>query len=149
LARVPFVPGSVPFLRLEVPADSVRLQVEGELQVLQSELINLVAERNTLIAAARGASKKGDWQRVAILRKQLDELPPKRTFTSKLAGIRVPAVNAAKAKKDRNGQVRVERLCKDVAELIERYLDPEKLKLIKYEIDQLVKDGLAEEKEAN
>lgn len=148
LARVPFVPGSLPFMRLEVPDDSVRLQVEGELQVLQSELINFVAERNTLIAAARGASKKGDWQRVAILRKQLDELPPKKIFTSKLAGIRVPAVNAAKANKDRNGQVRVERLCNDVAELIDRYLDSEKLRLITDEIDQLMKDGIAAEKEA-
>lgn len=147
LARVPFVPGSLPFMRLEVPDDSVRLQVEGELQVLQSELINFVAERNTLIAAVRGASKKGDWLRVSLLRKQLDELPPKQIFLSKLAGIRVPAVNAAKANKDRNGQVRVERLCKDVAELVDRYLDPEKLRLITDEIDQLVKDGAAAEKE--
>jgi hypothetical protein len=146
LARVPFVPGSLPFLRLDVPDDSVRLQAEGELHSLQSELINLVAERNTLIAAARSASKKGDWQRVAQLRKRLDELPEKEKYTAKLAGIRVPAVNAARQRRDRAAQVRVERMCKDVNELIDRYLDAEKLQLIKEEIDQLTRDAQAEVK---
>ncbi len=146
LARVPFVPGSLPFLRLDVPDDSVRLQAEGELQSLQSELVNLVAERNTLIAAARGASKKGDWQRVKLLRQQIDGLPAKEKFTAKLAGIRVAAVNAARQRKDRVAQTRIERLCKDVSELIDRYLDAEKLQLIKDEIDQLTRDAQAEVK---
>jgi hypothetical protein len=146
LARVPFVPGSLPFLRLDVPDDSVRLQAEGELQSLQSELINLVAERNTLIAAARSASKKGDWQRVKLLRQQIDELPVKEKFIARLAGIRVPAVNAARQRKDRIAQTRIERLCNDVNELIERYLDAEKLQLIKDEIDQLTRDAQAEVK---
>jgi len=139
LARVPFVPGSLPFQRLEVPDDSVRLLVEGQLQVLQSELINLVAERNTLIAAARAASKKNDWQRMTALRTQLDSVPTKQVFVERLAGIRVPAVAAAKARRDRNGQVRIERLCQDVNELIDRYLDLDKLQLIKDDLEELQK----------
>lgn len=146
LARVPFVPGSLPFLRLEVPDDSIRLQVEGDLQSLQSELINLVAERNTLIAAARNASKKGDWERVEILRQQMDGLPSKQSFLEKLAGIRVPAVNAAKARKDRAAQVRIERLCKDVGELVDRYLNADKLKQVQEELDILAKDAKVDEK---
>jgi hypothetical protein len=149
LARVPFVPGSLPSLRLDVPDDSVRLQVEGELKGLEGELINLVAERNTLIAATRAASKKGDWKRVAVLRKQLDALPPKENFLARLGGIRVPALNAARSRKDRAGQVRIERLCKDVAELINRYLDPEKLQEIKEEIDLLIRDAQADAKASN
>lgn len=139
LARVPFVAGSLAFQRLDVPDDSVRLQVEGQLQVLQSELINLVAERNTLIAAARSASKKNDWDRVTSLRRQLDQLPEKKKFHDRLAAIRVPALSAAKARRDRNAQVRVDRLCNDAAELIDRYLDPEKLKLIMDDLDELQK----------
>ncbi len=139
LARVPFVPGSVAFARLDVPDDSIRLQVEGELQIFQGELINLVAQRNTLIAGIRTAAKRGDWNRAALLRTELDNVAEKKTFTDRLAAIRVTAVNAAKARKDRNGQVRVERLCKDVGELIDRYLDPEKLRLIKDELDELKK----------
>lgn len=139
LARVPFVPGSVAFARLDVPDDSIRLQVEGELQIFQGELINMVAQRNTLIAGIRAAAKKGDWNRAALLRTELDQMPEKKTFTDRLAAIRVPAVNAAKSRKDRNGQVRIERLCKDVGELIDRYLDPEKLRLIKDELDELKK----------
>lgn len=146
LARVPFVPGSLPFLRLDVPDDSLRLQVEGELQSLQNELINQVAERNTLIAAARNASKKGDWQRVELLRKQLDGLPSKSSFQEKLAGIRVPALNAAKARKDRAGQVRIERLCKDVSELMDRYLNPDRIKQVQEELELLEKDAKVDEK---
>ncbi len=139
LARVPFVIGSLDFQRLEVPDDSVRLRVEGQLQTLQSQLINLVAERNTLVAAAKAASKKDDWQRMTALRKQLDVLPTRQTFQNRLAGIRVPAINAAKARKDRSSQVRIDRLCNDVAELIDRYLDPEKLQQINDDLDELQK----------
>lgn len=146
LARVPFVPGSSPFLRLDVPDDSIRLQVEGDLQSLQNELINQVAERNTLIAAARNASKKGDWQRVAVLRKQLEGLPSKSSFQEKLAGIRVPAINAAKARKDRAGQVRIERLCKDVNELIGQYLNADRIKQVLEELEMLEKDAKVDEK---
>lgn len=139
LARVPFVPGSVASLKLDVPDDSVRLQVAGELQVLEGQLINLVAERNTLIAAARAAAKKNDWKRVDQLRAEMDLLPGKNTFVDKLSAIRVPALNAAKARKDRNSQVRIERMCKDVAELIDRYLDADKIRLVKEELDELKK----------
>jgi hypothetical protein len=143
LARVPFVAGSLAFQRLDVPDDSVRLAVEGQLQVLQSELINLVAERNTLVAAARAASKKDDWDSVASLRRQLDDLPERKTYHDRLAAIRVPALNAAKARRDRNAQVRVDRLCNDVAELIDRYLDPDKLQVIKDDLDELQKAAQA------
>jgi hypothetical protein len=146
LARIPFVPGSLPFLRLEVPDDSIRLQVEGDLQTLQNELINQVAERNTLIAAARNASKKGDWQRVEVLRKQMEGLPSKSSFQEKLAGIRVPAMNAAKARKDRAAQVRIERLCKDVNELMDRYLNADRIKQVQEELELLEKDAKALEK---
>lgn len=139
LARVPFAAGSLAFQRLDVPDDSVRLQVEGQLQLLQSELINLVAERNTVIAAARSASKKDEWDRVTTLRRQLDNLPEKKSFQDRLAAIRVPALNAAKARRDRNAQVRVDQLCNDVAGLIDRYLDPEKLQAMKDDLDELQK----------
>jgi hypothetical protein len=139
LARVPFVPGSVDSLRLDVPDDSVRLQVAGELQVLEGELINLVAERNTLIAAARAAAKKNDWNRVDQLRTELNRLPGKQKFIERLSAIRVPAVNAAKAQKDRAAQVRIERMCNDAAELIDRYLDADRIRIVNEELDELKK----------
>jgi hypothetical protein len=69
----------------------------------------------------------------------MDLLPGKNTFVDKLSAIRVPALNAAKARKDRNSQVRIERMCKDVAELIDRYLDADKIRLVKEELDELKK----------
>lgn len=147
LARVPTVPGAEPEMRLEVPDDSTRLQVEGDLQLLQGDLINLVAERNTLIASIRASIKKGDWSRADLMRKQIDGLPTRDSFINRLAGIRVPAMSAAKAKKDRHGEVRIDRLCNDVSELIARYLDPEKLKLVTEELDALLKDAQKDAKE--
>ena len=139
LARVPFVPGSLAKMRLDVPDDSIRLQVVGELQMLEGQLINVVAERNTLVAAARTAAKKKDWKRVTQLKNDFDKLPLKDSFVDRLSAIRVPALNAAKAKKDRSSQVRVDRLCNDAADLIDRYLDPEKLQTVQEELEELQK----------
>ncbi len=139
LARVPFVIGSHPSLNLEVPDDSVRLKVEGDLRAFENELINLVAQRNTLIATMRAAAKQAKWDQVKLLRRDLDKLPAHDAFEKKLTAIRVLAVQEAQTRKDRTGEIRITRLCNKAAELINRYLDPEKLRLIKDEIDELQK----------
>lgn len=149
LARVPFVTGSVPFVRFEVPDDSVRLNVEADLQMIQGEVIDAVALRNTAIAAARAAAKKNDWitvdQKLALLRRQQDV----GTLNDRLGAIRVAGTEAAKARKDRVGEIRINRICDDTDTLIKAHLGEEKVRLLVEEMEQLKKVEREAEPEAN
>lgn len=139
LARVPFVTGSIPFARYEVPDDSVRLTVEADLQMIQGEVIDAVALRNTAMAAARAAGKKSDWitvnQKLALLRRQEDA----GALNDRLMAIRVTGTEAAKTRKDKIGEIRINRICDDTATLIKTHLGEEKIRLLVEEMEQLQK----------
>ncbi len=139
LARVPFVPGSVAVTRLEVPDDSTRLAAEADVQMLQGQLIDAVALRNTRFAQIRQSAKKNDWKDVQSQLDDLAKLPDAKSFLDQLAAIRVPAVTAAKARKDRAGEARINRLCDEMAELIRQYLNEEKVKNLRDEMAELIK----------
>ena len=139
LARVPFVPGSVADARLEVPDDAARLTAEADVQMLQGELVDAVAVRNTQFATIRSAAKKSDWKQVRAKLADLSKLTDPKSFLDRLAAIRVPAVNAAKARRDRAAEVRINRLCDEMAELIRQYLNEDKLKLFREEMAELLK----------
>ena len=139
LARVPFVPGSVAETRLEVPDDAARLTAEADVQMLQGELVDAVAVRNTQFATIRAAAKKYDWKQVRAKLDDLSKLPDPKSFLDRLAAIRVPTVHAAKARKDRPAEVRINRLCDEMAELIRQYLNEDKLKQFREEITELMK----------
>ncbi|MEK6258211.1 MAG: hypothetical protein AABP62_06280 [Planctomycetota bacterium] len=140
LARVPFVPGSVAEVRLEVPDDAARLTAEADVQMLQGELVDAVAVRNTQFATIRSTAKKRDWKQVRTKLDDLSKLPDPKSFLNRLAAIRVPAVKAAKARKDRPAEVRINRLCDEMAELINQYLNEDKLKQFREEMAELIKD---------
>ena len=148
LARVPFVPGLTARVRLEVPDDSVRLAAEADVQMLQGQLVDAVAVRNTQIGLIRAAGKQRDWKEHEARLAGLTKLEDAQSFLDRLAAVRVPAVNAAKARKDRVAEVRVSRLCDDMAALIKQYLGEDRLKQIQEEAIELRKsDAEAEEKE--
>ena len=139
LAKVPFVPGSVADIRLEVPDDAARLTAEADVQMLQGELVDAVAVRNTQFALIRAAAKKSDWKRVRTKLDELSKLSDPKSFLDRLAAIRVPAVNAAKARKDRAAEARINRLCDEMAELIKQYLNEDKIKQLREEMAELLK----------
>jgi len=140
LARVPFVPGSVAEARLEVPDDAARLTAEADVQMLQGELVDAVAVRSTQFATIRAAAKKNDWKQVRVKLDDLSRLPDPKSFLDRLAAIRVPAVNAAKVRKDRPAEVRINRLCDEMAELINQYLNEDKLKQFREEMTELLRN---------
>ena len=76
LARVPLFRECSSSVRLDVPDDSTRLTAEANLQMLQGEVIDAVALRNTAFATIRAAAKKDDWvtvnQKLALLKRQQD-----------------------------------------------------------------------------
>ena len=137
LARVPFVPGALPRQRLEVPDDSTRLNAESDLQMLQGEVIDAVALRNTAFATIRAAAKKDDWSTVnaklALLKRQQEA----SSLLDRINAVRIAGTSAAKARKDRTTEVRVTRICDDMQTLVNAHLNPDKMRLLVEEMEAL------------
>ncbi|MEW4488111.1 hypothetical protein AB1L42_08515 [Thalassoglobus sp. JC818] len=136
LARVPLIPGYEPFLEIEVPDDTHRLNVEGEVTLLQSELIDVVATREVLMARTRGAAKKQDWENVSKFLVQLQELPTLENFRNRIEGLEVRGVYEARAARDRVAESRVKRLCRGIRESAEKHLDPFRIAEFRRQMDE-------------
>ena len=146
LAKVPFVPGIRAEEVLELPDDTLRLEVEGEVAQLQSELVDTVARRAVLSALARNRAKARDWEGADDYLKQVAAVPKSTTFLASLNAIRINGLDASRAQKDRMTELRVKRLCDETAELIKNYLEDEKLNELREEIAELKQ--IAQEDEA-
>lgn len=137
LARLPFVPGVEPQVTVPLPDDSLRLQVEGELQLLQNELIDTVARRAGILARLLRLGGNGQWETVDRLLLQLDQLPAVSDFESRLTAISVPPLNSAIHTGDRATVARIRRMVKRQQELILRYLDPDRVRAVREELIEL------------
>ena len=137
LAKVPFVPGAVSAARLEVPDDASRLAAEADLQMLQCEVIDAVALRNTAIATIRAAAKKDDWktvnQKLALLKQQQSAA----TLLERLTAVRVAGTTAARAARDKVVEVRINRMCDESAALVNTHLGSEKIRILSEEMEAL------------
>ena len=140
LARVPVIPGLVAKARLEVPDDSARLEAESELFKLQGELIEAVAARNTAVARMRAAVKRNDATHAKEAAADLKKLPAAQAYLNRVIEIRVPGVKAAKGRKDRAGEARINRMCDDMVELIKQYLSEDKRESAMEELKELFSD---------
>lgn len=136
LAKAPLIPGHVERLVLEAPDDSARMNVEAETELLQSELVDIVARREVLMARARGASKKANWELVTDLKKQVDTLPTLDMFLVRIEALKTPAVQSAKRNKDKSQESRIARMCKQITEMATLHLDPVKVKEFHTEIEE-------------
>ena len=137
LARVPFVPGFASEVRFEVPDDATRLAAEADLQMLQGEVIDAVALRNTAISTIRSAAKKDDWptvnQKLTLLKQQTSS----SSLVDRLIAVRVAGVAAAKANRDKAAEIRINRMCDEAVALIKAHLGEEKVRLLAEEMDAL------------
>ncbi|WP_437228450.1 hypothetical protein SH661x_000916 [Planctomicrobium sp. SH661] len=128
LARVPILPGVVPRLELETPDDRVRLSVEGEVQLLEGELVDIMATREVLILRAKAAIENNNWEAVDSFLADLRKLPTQEQFFTRIEKIRLQAVQSARRSKDKVAEARIERLCSSVRESATKYLDPERIR---------------------
>ena len=135
LATAPIYPGQVPQLVLEAPDDAPRLNVEAETELLESELVDLVARREVIMARARGACKKANWELVTDMEKQVDALPKLEQFLARIDALKNPAVLVAQKNKDRAQESRIIRMCKAITDLATQHLDPLKVKEFHVEMD--------------
>ncbi len=137
LARVPFVPGAAAEIRFEVPDDATRLAAEADLQMLQGEVIDAVALRNTAIATIRAAAKKDDWSTVSQKLTLLKQQSSSSSLVDRLIAVRVAGVAAAKANRDKAAETRINRMCDEAVALIKVHLGEEKVRLLTEEMDAL------------
>jgi hypothetical protein len=137
LARVPFVPGIRADEILELPDDTLRLEIEGQVAQLQSELVDAVARRAVLSALVRNRAKAREWPAVDELLKQLSAGPRAPNFAADLNSIRINGQRQARERKERLTELRIQKLCDESAELITYYLDEAKVNEVREEIAEL------------
>lgn len=139
LAKVPFLVGSAPQALLEVPNDLVRLGVEGELQTMETELVDLVARRAVLMARARKAGKEGDLKTLGEIEAELKDFPIARTLLREITIVRVNSVEEALRQKNRAAANKVEKLCASASELVQKHLNEKVVLDFLTEINELKK----------
>jgi len=128
LAQLPLVSGVLPETELEVPSDSARLRVEASLAVIQTRLMELVVERALLMRHLKRVTDEGKWDQVDVIAKELQALPDREVLKSEVRAIRVSESKAAEEIKDRLGARRIEKLCDETLDLIDRHMSDDKVK---------------------
>lgn len=139
LGRFPFIPGIAQATTAELPDDSLRLQIESQLELLRAELIDSVARRALLVARAKGAAKAADWARFNETLVELDRQPKASHFQTLLDAVKAAMLKKAQAKKDKGLEKKIDKLCGDSAQLIARHLSDDKIKDQRDELLELKK----------
>jgi len=127
LARVPVFPGTAATLQLETPDDRARLEVEGEVQLLESELVEIVATREVLITRTNAAVDQKRWDDVDRFLKDLQRLPSQQQLFMKIDQLQLVAVQAAQNAGDRVAEARMMRLCDSIRNSVTKYLEPSRI----------------------
>lgn len=137
LAKLPYIPGIHPTDQLLLPDDSLRLKVEGELTLLQADIVDTVARREVIRATARAQKKTNNLQRVDQLLAELNSLPQADHFIGQLTSLRVSSTAQAKARRDRVAETRINKLCAETNDLIAKHLDAEKFRTTHDEVSDI------------
>ncbi len=146
LARVPFVPGLKPDETIQLPDDSLRLSVEGEVALLQARLIETIAKRSAHMSRARALAKKGDHDQADQEMAALTKLPGIEEFQRQLTAIRVPAAEAAQKQRNRSAESKINKLCRRVSEQVEKFLEKDKILALQEELQEIRKLDKEDEK---
>jgi len=137
MARVPICPGASPRLTLDLPDDTIRRQVEQDLHQIEQDLVVTVASHTSLMAATRLAAKANRWDDVERLLAELRRQPVAEDYRKRVNAVRVRGLNLAKAREDRLAAARIERLCQQSTQTIDRFLAGQTLKQLQEEMAEL------------
>ena len=121
LARVPYAPGLIPSDTIELPDDTIRLRVEGDLQLFQNDLVDAVAIREVHFSLAKRAAAE---KRSTDLEQHLKDYaatPSKTEFLASLALIRESAQQKADEVGNRRARMAVEKLCRSVERSVDAF----------------------------
>jgi len=137
LARVPFMPGMRPREELELADDSLRLQVEGDIALLQARLVDQAAQRAVMLALARKRAGEKNFNEASQILRQVSDTFQPAGMLADLNTIRSPALKTARETRDRQTEARVKKLCDDTAEIINVHFGPEKITELRDEFTEL------------
>lgn len=127
LAKFPLVAGAKPQMTVECPDDTIRLDVEGQIVLLQSRLIDTIAKQAMVKAMITNRVKKGEWKKVDESLKELDGLTTLDEFTEMVEDIQYPAIKKAQERQDRLSQSRIKTLGRAILKVAKVHLDQEKV----------------------
>lgn len=150
LAKIPYIPGIHAQDELQLPDDTLRLKVEGELTLMQADIVDSVARREVMRATAAGQRKSVNVQKLDQMIAELNAMPTGDMFSAQLSALQVSSTAQAKARRDRIAETRINKLCKETAELISKHMAPERISAIHEElvlIRQEVADNASVEKQ--
>lgn len=137
LAKVPIIPGVAERQQLEVPNDSPRLEVEGELSLLQGHLIDVVARGAVLMARAKTSAKAERWDEVDGFVVELDQLPILEDVLEQIDTYEAQGVFEAQQLRDRVQEARIRRMCRELSELAARHMAPDRRQQFDEEMREL------------
>ena len=143
LARLPVVIGLSPTVTAEVPDDSRRLQAEGFLKGLQSEIVDVVASRQ--VAAAR-VRMRIEEQKFDLAKQMLEELRKIKDYDKmarELDDIQRQVLDPAGGAITPVAQMRIEKMFQQTRELLQKYLQNDLVKKIDKELDAAMKGETA------
>lgn len=149
LTKFPIVPGAEAAMTAQCPDDSVRLDVEGQVALLESDLIDVIAKRAVTVSLIKSRSKKSEWAKVDAGFAELAKLPKIDQFKKQMDEVQFPAIKAAQAKKNRFAEDKIKKLGAKVLEIATFHLDEEKVIELKEEMAELKKiDEIKSENDA-
>jgi hypothetical protein len=129
IALLPIVPGAIPLLDLEIPSDANRQKVEARLAVMQARLMEIVVERAALMRLLKRIADEERWDEIDPVAVRLTEkLPARELLKAEVLAIRISEVKHATEMNDRLAASRIQKICDETLELIDRHLAEEKVK---------------------
>jgi hypothetical protein len=137
LIRLPLAPGIEPSITLPLGDDARRIDTEGRLAVLTGELVETVAKRATLLAKARSGARSGKYEEADAALAEAAKLPDVAEYRRRLAAVEAATAKAAEEAGDRLAAARIRALGRKTSDLIERYLNPDALRAMREEVEEL------------
>jgi hypothetical protein len=136
LARLPIVPGLNAHLVAEVRNDDRRLEAEGYLKGVQSNIMDLVARRELYISRFRRHLKQKELDPARALLEQF------RTLSNRSDLLRELTQQEQRfASPDPREQTKIDQLFKDMRQLLSRFLDPGTANQLAAELDAARRPG--------
>ncbi len=134
MARLPILPGAGEEPNLELRPDEVRLDIEGRVMAMQTQIVDQVARRTILSGARsvttnvleggliRSAIKKKEWKQAQNFLKQLKDSPVAETMMTKLEDTKE---YARSLRPEEKWSGKIKRMFGETQDIIERYFNPD------------------------
>ncbi len=136
LTKFPIVPGVEASMSAQCPDDTERLDVEGQMALIETDLIDTIAKRAVSIAMIKARAKKQEWAKVDEGFAAIAELPKLKYYEDKVGEVQYASIKKAQEKKNRLAEDRIKKMGSKVLEVATFHLDEEKVTELKTEIEE-------------